>query len=61
MVIDKFHLEWTSTCKNNDYFFVNPVKKYTKVNKPNNKVLEAAPLSLKLLWKCVMCKGVLEG
>ena len=54
MVIDKFHLEWTSTCKNNDYFFVNPVKKYTKVNKPNNEVLEAA--QLKSVVK--VCKGV---
>ena len=31
MVIQKFNVEWSSTCKTKDYFYVGQVKKYTKV------------------------------
>jgi len=30
MAIDKFNVEWSSSCKAKDYLFVNRVAKYTK-------------------------------
>jgi len=31
LVIDKFNVQWSSTCKTKDYLFVGRIKKYTKV------------------------------
>ena len=31
MLLDKFNVEWSSTCKTKDYLFVGSIKKYTKV------------------------------
>ena len=41
MVIDKFNVEWSSTCKTKDYLWVGKIKKYTRVwlcgsSVPNN-------------------------
>ena len=30
MVLDKFNVEWASSCKSKDYLFLSPIKKYTK-------------------------------
>ena len=37
MLIDKFNVEWSSTCKTKDYLFVGSIQKYTKVNKIKKK------------------------
>jgi len=41
LIIDKFNVEWSSTCKTKDYLYVGQIKKYTKVwlcgsSVPNN-------------------------
>ena len=30
LVIDKFNVQWSSTCKSKDYLFVGQIKTYTK-------------------------------
>jgi len=31
MVLDKFNVQWSSSCKSKDYLFVGQVAKYTKL------------------------------